>query len=56
MDKNITQLEFDASNNNKYEVEKIWDNGIYAIESEANHLPGLYYFINWKKYLKEKST
>ena len=43
---NMTQLEFEAGNNAKYKVEAIWDSAVYAKESEAEHLPGLYYLIS----------
>ena len=29
---------------------------MYGMESEADHLPGLYYLVNWKGYQEEKST
>ena len=39
----------DAGDNSKeYEVETIWDNAVYAMESESGHLPGLYYLVAWK--------
>ena len=36
-------------------VEAISDNADYAKESE-DYLPGLYYLVTWKKYLKEENT
>ena len=53
---NVTQLEFEAGDNAKYKVEAIWDSAVYARESEAGHLPGLYYLILWKGYPEEKNT
>ena len=44
LDENMT--EFEAGNNKEYEVEGIWDNAVYAKESVAGHLPGLYYLIS----------
>ena len=35
-------MKFDASDNEEYKVEVIWDSAIYAKESESGHLPGLY--------------
>ena len=49
------QLEFKAANNEEYEMERIWDSVLYAIESEVGHLPGLYYLVLWKDYPKEES-
>ena len=37
-------------------MERNRDSAVYAIESEASHLPGLYYLVNWKSYPEEKST
>ena len=55
--KTAEQLEFEAGSNNKeYEVESISDIAVYARESEVGHLPGLYYLVSWKSYLKDKST
>ena len=54
-DENMT--EFEAGNNKKeYEVEGSWDNAVYAQESAAGQLPGLYYMISWKGYSEEKNT
>ena len=53
----VEQLEFEAgSNNKKYEVEGICNSAVYARESEAGHLPGLYYLVPWKGYTKDEST
>ena len=56
VDKNVTQLEFDAGNSKEYKVEVIQDSTVYAMESESSHLPGLYYLIAWKGYPKEENS
>ena len=38
------------------EVEAIRDSAVYTKESESGQLPGLYYLISWKDFLKEKNT
>ena len=49
--------ELDAGDNSEeYEVKAIWDNAVYANESESGHLPGLYYLVAWKSYPKEENT
>ena len=50
------QLEFEAGNDEEYEVEGILDSAVYAKESEAGHLPGLYYLVSWKGYPEDEST
>ena len=51
------QLEFEAGGDNKeYEVESIRNSAVYARESEAGHLPGLYYLVSWKGYPEDEST
>ena len=51
------QLEFEAdSNNEEYEIEGIRDSAIYARESEAGYLPGLYYLLSWKSYPEDERT
>ena len=51
------QLEFKAgSNNEEYKVEDIYNSAVYAKESEAGHLPSLYYLVSWKGYPKNEST
>ena len=54
MDENVT--EFEAGNDEEYEVEGIRDSAVYAKESAAGHLPGLYYLISWKGYPEEENT
>ena len=56
-EKTAEQLEFEAGGDNEeYEVEGICDSAVYARESEAGHLPGLYYLVSWKGYPKDEST
>ena len=56
-EKTVEQLEFEAgSDNKKYELEGIYNSMVYARESEAGHLLGLYYLVFWKSYPKDKST
>ena len=50
-----TQLDFEAGDDKEYEVEGIRDSAVYAMESEAGHLPGLYYLVNWKGYPEEEN-
>ena len=46
-EKTTEQLEFDAGSDNKeYEVEGIRNSVVYAKESEAGHLPSLYYLVS----------
>ena len=51
-----TKLDFETGDNKEYEVEEIRDSAVYAMESEAGHLPELYYLINWKGYPEEENT
>ena len=55
--KTAEQLEFEAGGDDKeYKVEGICNSAIYTRKSEAGHLPGLYYLVSWKRYLKDKNT
>ena len=54
VDKNVT--EFEAGNNEKYEVERIWDSTVYVKESAVDHLLGFYYLISQKSYSKEENS
>ena len=56
MDEKVRQMEFDAGNNEEYEVEAIWDIAIYARELESGHLPSLYYLVSGKRYPEEENT
>ena len=55
VDKKVTKLEFQASNSKKYKVKAIWDSAVDASKAKS-YLPGLYYLVAWKKYLKEENT
>ena len=44
VDKNLTELKFDASNSKKYKVEVIWDSVVYTRKFKG-HLTGLYYQV-----------
>ena len=47
----------DAGDNSKeYKVETIWDNAVYANESESGYLPGLYYLVAWNDYSEKENT
>ena len=50
------QLEFEAGNHKKYEVDGIRDSAVYAKESATGQLPGLYYLVLWKGYPEEENT
>ena len=50
------QLKFEAGNDEEYEVEGTLDSAVYAKESEAGHLPGLYYLVSWKGYAEDECT
>ena len=56
MDENVTELEFNAGDNEEYEMEAIWDSALYAMELESGHLPGFYYLVAWKGYPEEENT
>ena len=48
--------EFESGDDDKkYELEAIRDSAVYAKEANR-HLPGLYYLVVWKGYLKEENT
>ena len=55
MNKFAEMPEFESGNNKKYKVKAIQDNVIYAKEVNKD-LPGLYYLVIWKGYLKEENT
>ena len=55
IDEELRQMEFDTGKHRrKYKVGAIWDNAVYAKESEPGHLLGLYYLVSWKNTLKKK--
>ena len=37
-------------------MDSICDSAVYARESEAGHLLGLYYLVSWKGYPEDEST
>ena len=51
----MTQLDFEATDDEEYEVEGIRVSAVYAKESEG-HLPRLYYLVSWKGYPEEENT
>ena len=55
VDKKIIELEFETGNSEEYKVEEIWKSAVYANRAER-HLPGLYYPVAWKRYLKKEKT
>ena len=57
VDEEFREIEFNVGDNGskKYKVEAIRDSAVYIKESEG-YLPGLYYLVSWKKYLKEEYT
>ena len=54
VDENVTKLDA-GDNSGEYKVKAIQDNAVYAKEADR-HLPGLYYLMAWKGYLKEENT
>ena len=56
MDEEVRQIEFDAGDNEEYEVETIWDSAVYARELESGNLAGLYYLVLWNGYPEEENT
>ena len=44
VDEKVIELDFEAGDSKKYEVETIWDSAVYARKSEG-HLPRLYYLV-----------
>ena len=44
VDKKVTGLEIEASNNEEFKIEVIWDSAIY-INKAKSHLSSLYYLI-----------
>ena len=54
MDRKL-EIELEAGNDIEYEVEAIQNSAVYARESVAGHLPGLYYLISLKGYLEKEN-
>ena len=51
-----TAIELDKDDSKEYELEVICDCEVYTKELDSDHyLPGLYYLILWKSYLKEEN-
>ena len=48
------KLEFDVSNNKKYEIKAIKDSDNNAKKTKG-HLPGLYYLVSSKSYLEKEN-
>ena len=48
-------LKFEADNKKEYKIEAIYNSAVYPKKGDG-HLPGLYYLIVWKGYLKKKNT
>lgn len=46
VDKIDEKLEFEAGDDQEYNVENTQDSAVYAKESDAGHLPGFYYLIS----------
>ncbi len=55
MEKTIIILEFQAGNDKKYEVERIWDNVIYTRKSK-DHLLDFYYQVSYNSCFEEENT
>ena len=51
-------MELDAGNDKgrEYNVEALHDSVVYARKLESGYLPGLFYLVSWKGYLKEENT
>ncbi len=56
--KMTSKLEYENDGDSEvYEIEVICNNAVYVKESDRGyHLPGLYYLVSWKSYLKEENT
>ena len=51
------ELEFEVGDNKEYEVKAIIDSAVYdQYANNSNQIPGLYYLVLWKSYLKEENT
>ena len=49
------EKKFEMGDDKKYEVEIIIDSMMYSQQANSNQMPGLYYLILWKGYLKEEN-
>lgn len=53
---NITaQLELNKSDSKEYKIETICNSKVYAKKLDSGNLPGFYYLVFWKSYLKEEN-
>ncbi len=50
-----TAIELNKGDRKKYKVKVICDSAVYVRESES-YLPGFYYLVSQKGYLKEENT
>ena len=50
------ELEFEAKDNKKYEVETIINSVVYNQQANHDQMPGLYYLVLWKDYPEEEIT
>ena len=50
------ELELEAGDSEEYKVEAMWNSAVYASKLESGQLPGLYYLVAWKGYLKKENT
>ena len=55
MNKFAEMPEFEAGDDQEYELEAIQDNAVYPKEVDG-HLPGLYYLVSWKGYPEEENS
>ena len=56
IDKQMTELEFEAGNSKEYKVKAIQDSAVYASKLESGQLLCLYYLVAWKSYSEEENT
>ena len=47
------EQKFDTKNDKEYEVEAIPNSKVHTKEAESE-LPGVYYFVSWKGFIKKK--
>ena len=52
----VPKLDTGDKDSEEYKLGAIWDSAIYGNKLESGHLPGFYYLIAWKGYLKKKNT
>ena len=49
-------MEFEVGGDKEYEVKAIINSVVYGQQAKNNQMPGLYYLVLWKGYLKEENT